>query len=379
MKSVFKLLEKTAGPIGLLLATIGAALDFLAPLGSYIYFLVAVLIVLTALSAICNKNSLLVDIIKSSTSFIPDFIKNEIAELWQPNDVVFWKKGLFQVLSFLTALSVSAAVYAQNNPKGFLATKIESVADLQSSLGFISSRLDDFSLKQDKLIEGVVTANKKLDLVKKETSENPRKELANMGISWTEDSFLNSIKQGDLYTVELFLKGGMNPESKAINYSEHSILSLIVHWNVPKVKELIILFEKYGLNISHKFLTTSYSVAIFGKQEHFSILTIAIESNNLDLIKYLLSIRGFTLKNQYDEAGDLYAMAANSLIVKPDTFELLTKVANDKLAQSDAVNLIEEQLFELERCIDKKTSMKICIGYQQLPEITAKLKIAEGK
>lgn len=37
MKSFFKLLEKTAGPIGLLTATAGAILDFLTPLGNYIY------------------------------------------------------------------------------------------------------------------------------------------------------------------------------------------------------------------------------------------------------------------------------------------------------------------------------------------------------
>ena len=82
-------------------------------------------------------------------------------ELWLPEGVSFWKKGLFQVLAFLTAISVAASVYAQDNPKGFLATKIETVADLQTSLGLISNKLDDISVKQDELLDGVEIANKK--------------------------------------------------------------------------------------------------------------------------------------------------------------------------------------------------------------------------
>ena len=217
MKSFFKLLEKTAGPIGLLTATAGAILDFLTPLGNYIYVLAAILLLLTVLSAICSKSNPILQKVKNSTAFAPDFIKNELVELWQPDGVAFWKKGLFQVLTFLTTLSLGAGVYAKDNPNGFLATKIDSVANLQTSLGLIDSKISDISAKQDKIIEGVEIANNKLDLVKKETSENPRKELANLGITWDDESFTDAMIKKDGKEVALFLNAGyklkLSPES----------------------------------------------------------------------------------------------------------------------------------------------------------------------
>ena len=77
--------------------------------------------------------------------------------MWQPDGVSFWKKGLFQVLTFLTALSFGAGVYAKENPKGFIASKIDSIASLQASLGLIDSKLGEISAKQDKIIEGALS------------------------------------------------------------------------------------------------------------------------------------------------------------------------------------------------------------------------------
>lgn len=209
MKSFFKLLEKTAGPIGLLTATAGAILDFLTPLGNYIYVLAAILLLLTVLSAICSKSNPMLQKVKNSTTFAPDFIKNELVELWQPDGVAFWKKGLFQVLTFLTALCLCAGVYAKDNPNGFLATKIDSIASLQTNLGLIDSKLGNISAKQDKIIEVIEKTDKKIDLVKKETSDNPRKELANLGVEWSYEQFRQSVISNDKQLVLLFIQGGM--------------------------------------------------------------------------------------------------------------------------------------------------------------------------
>ncbi len=273
MKAIFKLLEKTAGPIGLLVGTIGAILDFLTPLGSYVYGLIAVLLGLTILSALCSRNNLLVEKIKSFTSFAPDYIKSELVELWQPDSAVFWKKGLFQVLLFLTALSVCAAVYAQNNPKGFLATKIETVADLQSSLGLINSKLDDISVKQDKLIEGVDIVNKKLDLVKKETSNDPRKELSNLGVAWDSESFWDALIRNDLKVASLFIDGGFHVTSD--DYYEGKLLNYIHKNGNPELLELLLLRGTIDKNLI-KSKYSSYSV----KQYNDLISKKLIEVNN---------------------------------------------------------------------------------------------------
>lgn len=327
MKSFFKLLEKTAGPIGLLTATAGAILDFLTPLGNYIYVLAAILLVLTVLSAICSKSNPMLQKVKNSTAFAPDFIKNELVELWQPDGVAFWKKGLFQVLTFLTALSFGAGVYAKDNPKGFLATKIDSVASLQTNLGLIDSKLGEISAKQDKIIEVLDKADKKIDLVKKETSDNPRKELANLGVSWDEDSFMQSIIQNDKNAFDLFIAGGFKLEDKddPYNYFVYEMMknkkdfsmlkSAIDNGSVPKN-----IFIKYRLDMiasglnnlqqiksqldghnseidkryTQEYIQRKRSTIInrpmFLNQEKVKPLLIAIWSKNQNAVDFILSL-----------------------------------------------------------------------------------------
>jgi hypothetical protein len=379
MKSFFKLLEKTAGPIGLLTATAGAILDFLAPLGNYIYLLAAILLVLTVLSAICSKSNPILQKVKNSTAFAPDFIKKELVELWQPDGVAFWKKGLFQVLTFLTALSLGAGVYAKDNPKGFLATKIDSVASLQTSLGLIDSKLGDISAKQDKIIEVIESTDKKIDLVKKESSDNPRKELANLGIDWSEESFVSALKQGDLATIELFLKGGMNPTNKSINYGGNSYIALITSWKVPKIIETITLFEKYGLDINQKFPYETLAGLMEFKQVSYSLLTIAIESDNLPLIEYLVKVKKFDIKKTYDEAGNLYSLAANSAVVDVETFKLLTTLLSDKDMKANLVDELSEHMFNVETCITELKNDCIYSHNSELARLKQKLFILEGK
>lgn len=379
MKSFFKLLEKTAGPIGLLTATAGAILDFLAPLGNYIYVLAATLLLLTILSAVCSKSNPVLQKVKNSTSFVPDFIKNELVELWQPDGVAFWKKGLFQVLTFLTALSLGAGVYAKDNPKGFLATKIDSIAGLQTSLGLIDTKLDDISAKQDKIIEVIENTDKKIDLVKKETSDDPKKELANLGINWSEQSFVYALKQGDLTTIELFLRGGMDPANKSVEYG-NSYVTLVSLWKLTKTIEILTLFEKYGLDINQKFLVYTFSTKTWDtKLVSRSLITVAIEHDNLLLIEYLVKERNFDIAKTYDDEGNLYSFAANSQLVEVGTFSLLNSLLMDKDLKVSVADEISEHMFNVETCITELKNNCMASHNSQLSDLKEKLLIIEGK
>lgn len=192
------------------------------------------------------------------------------------------EKGLFQVLTFLTALTFGAGVYAKVNPKGFLATKIDSVASLQTNLGLIDFKLGNISVKQDKIIEVLEKADKKIDLVKKETSDNPRKELSNMGISWTQESFYAAVESGDFVVVELFAAGGMNLAAQSWCCSHHSLLSLMISKKINNLEKVLTIFDRYGFDIRQKFITYGFT------DEKASIIWIAIDNNNLDVIRYLV-------------------------------------------------------------------------------------------
>ena len=57
--------------------------------------------------------------------------------------------------------------------------------------------------------EQVSDVQEKLGKVKQETSVDPRKELANLGVQWDREVMQQAIKRGDLRTVKLFNEGGM--------------------------------------------------------------------------------------------------------------------------------------------------------------------------
>ncbi len=46
------------------------------------------------------------------------------------------------------------------------------------------------------------------------SSENHRKALLEMGVIWNDEAFLGQAKEGDLAVLDLFLKGGMDLETR---------------------------------------------------------------------------------------------------------------------------------------------------------------------
>ncbi|MBK0000528.1 STY4199 family HEPN domain-containing protein [Erwinia sp. S38] len=58
--------------------------------------------------------------------------------------------------------------------------------------------------------------------VKKETSADPRKELANIGIAWDEKNIRAAIDRGDTRVVSLFMDGGMNWK---LYYAEKALIA----------------------------------------------------------------------------------------------------------------------------------------------------------
>lgn len=75
-----------------------------------------------------------------------------------------------------------------------------------ATLGLSGRTLGNTEVIKDK----VEDIGREIKTVKKETSDDPRKELANRGVQWTENNFNVATKQNDLETVKLFLQGGFH-------------------------------------------------------------------------------------------------------------------------------------------------------------------------
>ncbi|WP_024972813.1 hypothetical protein [Ralstonia pickettii] len=98
-----------------------------------------------------------------------------------------------------TAFSVGAIASAKHADAG----------GLIASASPLAAQIQRLLVDTHQISEGVDQLNRKLDTVKKETSTNPRKELANRGVMWTDNEFLHAIDHNDAETVSLFMDGGM--------------------------------------------------------------------------------------------------------------------------------------------------------------------------
>lgn len=83
------------------------------------------------------------------------------------------------------------------------------------------------------------------DTVKREISADPRKELANMGLPWTAESFLKTVELGDRRNVLLFLAGGMSPTAK----TDQSVVFYAIAHGAPDLEWTLARFKEYGLDL----------------------------------------------------------------------------------------------------------------------------------
>ncbi len=128
--------------------------------------------------------------------------------------------------------------------------------------------------------ENLEHVEKKLDNVKRETSDDPRKELANMGIAWTVDAFFDAIRRGDRRTVELFVAGSM---TTATPDRDGRPLPIVLALNTENVSEILDVLVAGGLDINRE-----YDVWSPMHDQKRTLLGSAIERKNLALVEALI-------------------------------------------------------------------------------------------
>jgi hypothetical protein len=136
------------------------------------------------------------------------------------------------------AFSVGALASSKHaNQGGFIAAKSEDARALQSTLLSLEKQTADI--------------NNKLDSLQAGKSTDPRVELKNIGVEWSEVEFGRASKRGDLRVVELFLQGGM-PIYSIYSDKGESLALHIVNGDYPKKAEQFALLKKYGVNLDDK-------------------------------------------------------------------------------------------------------------------------------
>jgi len=96
----------------------------------------------------------------------------------------------------------------------------------------------------------VRAVREELSNVKRETSADPRKELANLGVAWTGDAMLEAVRTGDLRVLELFLAGKMNLYNASSQGRPLPVMLALNDGNAPDVLQRLL---DNGLDINHVY------------------------------------------------------------------------------------------------------------------------------
>lgn len=199
----YLILAKTFGLAGIV-ATLSDIAQPLAPIATYVMGASAVSLTILLLAKI-------------------------IIQVWNEKMAIStcFSSVLFVLSGFLYMFQSASADAAAN---GVLASEISGVGELQKLLGVVSERLESIDSRVahiDNTISSFDEHVKSIDAsamrmndelagvteqlaeVKKETSDDPRKELANIGMRWEYDNFLDALSNEDERAIKLYLQGGM--------------------------------------------------------------------------------------------------------------------------------------------------------------------------
>ncbi|MDG4868769.1 hypothetical protein P8631_12255, partial [Guyparkeria sp. 1SP6A2] len=117
---------------------------------------------------------------------------------------ISWYLPVFFLLVASSGLTFTSYYFSKNGTdgSGYLAQHFPEAREAQKQLlGEISENTEAISRSTNKTAQNTQVIK---EVVKRETSEDPRKELANMNISWTYESFMDEVYRGDEKTIKLF-------------------------------------------------------------------------------------------------------------------------------------------------------------------------------
>ena len=223
---------KSIFEINIILTTFGALVaDVLSPIAPFSLAVGIILFILLMTSPIFK-------VVKLTNRWLTTFL----GEYWSgPTRWVLFISSLMMIVTY----SISSN---QADNGGYLASKSETISNIQKELGIITELTKKIEDNTRRTAESTEKISSQIENVKKEVSSDPRKEVANLGLSWDVDAFSKALMSGDLKLIELFLAGGMKP-TDIRNGSSVMLYGMQPALNNNPV-DILTLFEKYGFDLN---------------------------------------------------------------------------------------------------------------------------------
>lgn len=251
MKSVVTKLGKSLGLAGALV-TISDLMQPIAPLSAYVLAV-------------------------SGISLVILLIAKHIGRVWNETLSIsaYFASGIFVLSSFLFFYQGKIDV----NNIGLMASSIPELSRFQESLGMVGESIE-------RIDKSVSSIDYKMDNVKKESSDDPQKELANLGVPWTDNAYAQALLRSDIKVIDLFLRAGWNPKS---GYDNGSAIGNYI-WlgdmsDSSKVNKVIKMMLDHGISFREP-------VSRFRGVEAQDLVSAAIRSCNLVFLQAALANGG---------------------------------------------------------------------------------------
>ncbi len=188
-----------------------------------------------------------------------------------------------------------------------------------------------------------ITPTESAENVKKEVSDNPRKELANMGVSWNVEAYLDQVELSDMHTLKLFYAGGFDPYTKlsftdAHNYIEnltsyehYAALSSLAPmpavafeiWSSEKARSVMKLALEYGYSLKND---TAFLENFTEKLDSMILANILNEKQVTETLLFLKSIDKSILETLKKAHEDIVTSLQNNTYTNyVDTLEISTQ------------------------------------------------------
>ena len=237
-------LVKTLSMATVLGSVVGSINDLIAPmvfLSRYLIFIVASLLLFSIVAFLFKPVEKLVCRIPVS-----DGLANFFSNYW-PGPILLGNIVLFAILT-------GANIMTQSNVEngGFVATIIPEIYDWKIETGIIKENLEKIVSGVERTAKNSEELSIKADNFKKEISVDPRKEIANLGLSWTDDDFYSVLISSDVSTAKLYFEGGKRLRTDAIDTEENAspIISIFMKSDqrIEEIMNLIFSYQQIDLD-----------------------------------------------------------------------------------------------------------------------------------
>lgn len=147
---------------------------------------------------------------------------------------VKWRKRLkvgalvFTVMASIGTVSYVWSFFDPEIAKRGVFAKVPAASALQELL------LKRIGFDTREILDTTKRIEKKIDSLPIDTSDDPRKELARIGVQWNE-GILGALRDGDLRVLDLFMRGGYKAPANLME------IPLRIAWN-PEVQNLLLRF-----------------------------------------------------------------------------------------------------------------------------------------